>query len=105
MGGSSFNNQSKNYWQNIGQIKNAVNIPFADLKKSTTLPSPSDPVVLYGFNNEDALYDAAAWLSAQGYKQVSVLDGGIWYLRWASHNVKGKTPLGDLVVNVPAENE
>jgi rhodanese-related sulfurtransferase len=102
---AEFNNQSKNYWQNIGQIRNAVNIPFSDLKKSTSLPSPSDPIVLYGFNNEDALYDAAAWLSAQGYKQVSVLDGGIWYLRWASHNIKGKTPLGDLVVNVPAENE
>ncbi|MFL5741338.1 MAG: rhodanese-like domain-containing protein [Flavisolibacter sp.] len=102
---AEFNNQSKNYWQNIGQIKNAVNIPFSELKQGNQLPSKSEPIVLYGFNNEDLLYDAAAWMASQGYQHVSVLEGGIWHLRWAAHNIKGKSALSELVMNVPAENQ
>ncbi|HYM93088.1 MAG TPA: rhodanese-like domain-containing protein, partial [Chitinophagaceae bacterium] len=52
-----FNNQSKNYWQNLGQIKNAVNIPYAELAASTSLPLKSEPVVVYGFNNQDDIFN------------------------------------------------
>ena len=98
-----FNNQSKNYWQNVGQVKNAVNIPFAEL--TTTSPPPKNqPVVLYGFNGENDVFNAARWLKEKGY-DVYVLQGGIWNLRWASHNLKNKMYLNNWVVNVPAENE
>jgi rhodanese-related sulfurtransferase len=100
-----FDNQSKNYWQNVGQIKNAVNIPFADLSTATNLPSKSDPVVVYGFNSQNEIFNAAKWFKEQGYKNVYVLQGGIWNLRWASHNIKDKMYLNDWVVNVPAENQ
>lgn len=100
-----FNNQSKNYWENIGQIKNAVNIPYADLATSTDLPSRSQTVVVYGFNSQNDIFNAAKWFTGRGYKNVYVLQGGIWNLRWASHNIKDKMYLNDLVVNVPAENE
>jgi rhodanese-related sulfurtransferase len=101
-----FSNQSKNYWQNIGQVKNAVNITSTDLKSSSTLPqSKADPVIVYGFNGEPAVYASAKWLHDQGYKKVYVLEGGIWNLRWEGHNVKGKGHLNELVVNVPPENE
>jgi rhodanese-related sulfurtransferase len=100
-----FNNQSKNYWENIGQVKTAVNIPFAELATATNLPSKSDPVVVYGFNSQNDIFNAAKWFSNQGYKNVYVLQGGIWNLRWASHNLKNKMYLNDLVVNVPPENE
>jgi rhodanese-related sulfurtransferase len=99
-----FNNQSKNYWQNIGQVKNAISVPFAELSTASSLPSKSQPVVLYGFNSENEIFNAARWFKKNGY-DVYVLQGGIWNLRWASHNLKNKMYLNDLVVNVPAENE
>jgi rhodanese-related sulfurtransferase len=101
-----FSNASKNYWQNIGQVKGAINIPFVELKNTTTLPASKEtPIVLYAFNNQPELFASAKWLEDQGYKNVSVLQGGIWRLRWVSHNMKGKAHLNDLVVNVPPENE
>ena len=102
---NQFNNQSKNYWENIGQIQNAVNIPFSELPSVTNLPSKSNAVVVYGFNSQNDIFNAAKWFSDNGYKNVYVLQGGIWNLRWASHNLKNKQYLNDWVVNVPAENQ
>jgi len=101
-----FTNASKNYWQNIGQVKGAVNIPYTEIKTSTALPkSKETPIVIYGFNSQPQIFESAKLLKDLGYKNVSVLQGGIWSLRWTSHNIKGKEYLNDLVVNVPAENQ
>jgi rhodanese-related sulfurtransferase len=101
-----FNNASKNYWQNIGQIKGAMNIPFAELKTSTSIPQSKDAaIVIYGFNAQPEIFEAAKWLNDEGYKNISILQGGIWSIRWTSHNIKGKADLSNLVVNVPPENE
>jgi rhodanese-related sulfurtransferase len=101
-----FNNASKNYWQNIGQVKGSINIPFTELKTSASLPPSKDAaIVIYGFNAQPEIFEAAKWLKDQGYKNVSILQGGIWSLRWTSHNIKGKAHLNNLVVNVPPENE
>ena len=101
-----FSNTSKNYWQNIGQVKGAINIPYSELKTSTSLPASKDvPVIVYGFNSQPEIFESAKWFKDQGYKNVSVLYGGIWRLRWASHNIKGKAHLNDLVVNVPEANQ
>jgi len=101
-----FNNTSKNYWQNIGQIKGAINIPFTELKTNNSLPqSKETALIIYGFNAQPEIFEAAKWLKDQGYKNVSILQGGIWSLRWASHNIKGKADLNNLVINVPPENE
>jgi rhodanese-related sulfurtransferase len=100
-----FLNQSKNYWQNIGNIKGALNIPFSELASTQMPPINSDPVVLYGFNSENDIFKAAQFFKSQGYQNVYVLQGGIWNLRWASHNLKNKQHLNDWVVNVPAENQ
>ena len=103
---NEFNNASKNYWQNIGQIKGAVNIPAAELGGASSLPKSKDiPVIVYGFNSQPEIFESAKWFKDKGYKNVSVLQGGIWSLRWTAHNIKGKTYLNDLVVNVPQENE
>ncbi|MGC4036251.1 MAG: rhodanese-like domain-containing protein [Chitinophagaceae bacterium] len=100
-----FNNQSKNYWQNIGNIQGAVNIPFGSLTNSDKLPKEKNrPIIVYGFNNGDAIYKAAEELLREGYSNVSVLRGGIWNLRWSSHNIKDKGQLNKWVVNVPEEN-
>ena len=101
-----FSNTSKNYWQNIGQVKGAVNIPFGEMSSGSSLPASKDiPVIVYGFNAQDDIFAAAKWLKDHGYKNVSILQGGIWNLRWTSHNIKGKQYLNDLVVNVPPENQ
>src|SRR5438477_539263 len=53
-----FANTSKNYWQNIGQVKNSVNIPFAELKTSVSLPaSKALPVIVYGFNSQPEIFE------------------------------------------------
>lgn len=101
-----FNNASKNYWQNIGQVKGSINIPYTEIKTSPSLPGSKDtPVILYGFNSQNSIFESAKWLKDQGYKNVSVLEGGIWRIRWVSHNIKGKAYLNYLVVNVPEENQ
>jgi rhodanese-related sulfurtransferase len=101
---AEFSNTSRNYWQNIGQIKGAKNIPAAEIKASADLPSKETALVLYAFSSQPEVFEAAKTLKDMGYKNVSVLQGGIWRLRWVSHNMKGKAHLNDLVVNVPEEN-
>ena len=98
-----FNSEAKNYIQNIGHIKGAVNIPYADLN-TTTIPS-TGAVVVYGFNSEDAVFNTARFLKGKGYSNLYVLQGGIWNLRWASHNLKNKEYLNEWVLNVPLENQ
>ncbi|MES1220684.1 MAG: rhodanese-like domain-containing protein [Bacteroidota bacterium] len=100
-----FTNQSKNYWENIGQVKDAINVPATEIESSSLLPPSKDnPIIVYGFGDPEYVYNAAATLTKQGYKNVSVLRGGIWYLRWASHNLKGKESLDDSIINVPDQN-
>lgn len=101
-----FLNKSKNYWENIGHIKDAVNIPAEQIGLSgAPLPASKDEyVVLYTFTDQNEVYEAARQLLNRGYKNVHILYGGIFNLRWASHNLKGKNGLADLVADVPAEN-
>jgi rhodanese-related sulfurtransferase len=71
-----FNNTSKNYWQNIGQIKGAINIPFTELKTNNSLPqSKETALIIYGFNAQPEIFEAAKWLKDQGYKNVSIFAG------------------------------
>lgn len=101
-----YNNQSKNYWQNVGQVKKAINIPLNDFEHVSLLPADKTiPIIVLGFNNEQDVFMTASWFKKNGYKNVSVLQGGIWNLRWAAHNLKNKMYLADLVTNVPPENE
>ena len=100
-----FLNQSKNSWQNIGNIRNALNIPYSELATLPMPPVKSEPLVLYGFNSENEIFSAAKWFRDQGHRNVYVLQGGIFNVRWASHNLKNQKHLSDWVVNVPAENQ
>jgi rhodanese-related sulfurtransferase len=100
-----FNSQSKNYFQNIGNIKGAVNVPYADIATAPLPPPGPEPVIVYGFNGENDVFNTAKFLQGKGYKNLYVLQGGIWNLRWASHNIKNKQYLNEWVVNVPPENQ
>ena len=101
-----FNNKSKETFRNIGTIKNAVNIPFLEFDKQlASFPADkSKPLVVYSMSSTPEVFEAAKKLSAQGYKNVNVLLGGLFNLRWRAANLKGHSQLKDWVVNVPADN-
>lgn len=101
-----FNNQSKQAFRNVGHVRNAINIPITEMdQRSAEVGNKSKPVVLYHFSGggSDA-FAAARKLTDLGYKNVYVLAGGIFNLRWRAANIKGKSHLKDYVVDVPAEN-
>ena len=64
----------------------------------------NEALVLYGFNNQDNIYEAAGQLLKKGFTNISILRDSIWNLRWSSHNIKGKENLNKWVVNVPERN-
>ena len=102
-----FSNTSKLGFRNIGNIKGAINIPPNEWDKQfASLPANKEkPVVVYGFGGSNEVYDAAKKLSAQGYKNVYVLAGGLFNIRWRAANIKGLEYLKDWVVNVPPDNQ
>lgn len=102
-----YHNKSKNAWENIGRVQNAINIPVARINEpGTPLPVVKDqPVILYTYNNHEEVYEAASKMKAKGYSKIYILVGGIWNLRWASHNLKNKEELAKWVVGVPEENQ
>lgn len=102
---NEFQNKSKNYWQNIGNLQGAINVPYAELANNPRLPANKDGlIILYAFNDDNDIYAASHWLKDNGYHNVHILHGGIWNIRWAAHNLKGKEHLSELVVNVPQES-
>lgn len=102
-----FNNTAKDATRNIGQIKGAINLPAAELPgRLATLSLDKDrPVVVYGYSNQPEVFRAAQALSDAGYKNVSVMMGGLFNLRWRAANLKGQDHLGSWVVNVPPANQ
>jgi len=99
-----FNNQSKTTWRNIGTLKNAINIPAAEINSKWSSLDKNKPVLLYHFGGQDP-YSAAKILVNQGFTKVYVLTPGLFGLRWQAANLSGKSSLKDWVVNVPEENK
>jgi rhodanese-related sulfurtransferase len=101
-----FTNMAKDAFRNVGNIKTAVNMPVAELKKqAASLPySKTEQIVLYTFGTSNDIFEAAKALSINGYKNVNVLHGGIFNLRWKAANLKGREGLKEWVENVPPEN-
>ncbi|MBZ5857839.1 rhodanese-like domain-containing protein [Flavihumibacter profundi] len=101
---AAFNNKAKEAYHNKGHIKNAVNIPAADLEKTSAGWSfPKDrPILLYDFSNQPETYKAARMLAGKGFTKVAVLSGGLFNLRWQAANIKGRENLFNWVVDIPA---
>jgi rhodanese-related sulfurtransferase len=100
-----FNNTAGESWRNIGRVKTAINIPVDELKNAADdLKIPKEQqVVVYAFTSGQS-FDAANILTERGYKNVSVLLGGLFNLRWKAANIKGKSALKDWAENIPVEN-
>lgn len=102
-----FNNNHKDSYRNIGALRNAVNIPFSDLSDfSEQLQTYKKmQILIYDFSGGNDAYAAAQMLAANGFKNVNVLAGGLFNLRWTSANVKGQKNLSKLVTGVPEVNQ
>jgi rhodanese-related sulfurtransferase len=102
-----FTNKHKNYWQNIGHLQNAVNIPLADLENQWEKISAwkTKPVIIYVFGSGTAMYEAANILAKKGFTDIRVLQGGIFNIGWTAANIKGYSSLAELRVDVPLENQ
>jgi rhodanese-related sulfurtransferase len=102
-----FNNTAKDPARNIGHVKGAINIPAAELpgRIATLQLKKADPVVVYGYSNQPEVFRAAQVLSEAGFRNVSVMMGGLFNLRWRAANLKGQDHLAKWVVNVPPANQ
>ena len=97
-----FNNKAKDTWRNVGHLKNARNIPYPSLDSSQGLPADKGAaLVLYTFSGQPEAYVAARKLSALGYSNVRVLEGGIFNVKWTAANIRNHGKLNELVVNGP----
>jgi rhodanese-related sulfurtransferase len=102
-----FTNRHKNYWQNIGHLKNAVNIPAAEMESQwqTIEAYKTRPVIVYVFGNGVLAHETANTLVKKGFTNVMVLQGGIFNIGWTAANVKGFSSLAGLRTDIPAENQ
>jgi rhodanese-related sulfurtransferase len=100
-----FSNKAKDNWRNVGRIRNAVHLPFsADQVHTGALPpDKSKTLVLYAFSGQNEVFETASKLSDAGYKNVYVLAGGLFNLRWRAAN-QSEAWLKDLVTDIPDEN-
>ncbi|HEY0355880.1 MAG TPA: rhodanese-like domain-containing protein [Flavisolibacter sp.] len=99
-------NRHKDAYRNIGHMKNAVHIPATELKGriGEIASFRSMPVVLYAFSGSPEAFSAANELVENGFRNVSVLTGGIFNIRWTAANVAGMKHLNGWIVDVPEEN-
>ena len=102
-----FINNAKDYYKNIGHLKNAVNIPYTELadRRKEIEAYLSKPVFVYGFSGSPEAYTAANTLVQNGFTNVKLLAGGLFNIRWTAANVAGMNQLEALVSDVPSENK
>lgn len=101
-----FANVSKDSWKNIGMLKGAINIPASEfVSSSKQLTEYNDKkIVLYSVSTQPEIFNVASDLVKLGFKDVNVLIGGLFNVRWRAANIQGKSNLRELVVNIPQEN-
>jgi rhodanese-related sulfurtransferase len=102
-----FANKYRDSWKNIGHLKNALNIPAADLSKHIAQLEPykNKDIIIYGFSGDTESFATATMLSAMGFKKITVLNSGLFNIRWTAANHKGEEHLKDLVIDVPDVNK
>ncbi len=102
-----FKNQSKMMAHlNTGHIKNAVNIPSAELhnKLGELDAYKNKDIILYTFGSNPEAFQSAKLLADNGFTKVHLLTGGLWSIRAKAANQKGLARLIKWVVDVPEDN-
>ena len=102
----AFTNKHTDSWRNIGHLKNAINIPTADLANriAELTPYKNKEIVIYGFSSDVESFAAADILTQQGFKKVNALNSGLFNIRWTAANHKEEAYLKDLVTDIPEIN-
>jgi rhodanese-related sulfurtransferase len=102
-----FANKHKDEFRNIGHLSQAINVPFTELSQKITELSvhKNKPVIVYGFSAGHEAFASARQLSDAGFKNVTVLIGGIFSIRWTAANRKDHAYLAALVEDVPEINK
>jgi rhodanese-related sulfurtransferase len=92
-----FQNKAKEHWQNLGHIKNAVNIQRSALaaQNEELLKHKKDTVVVYG---SDAA-SVSTELKKMGFEHVNLIYGGLWDVVSATYNIKSLKEAKSLLVN------
>lgn len=104
---TDFTNQNKDQpFRNRGHIKDGVNIPGNELKLriDELKKYKKKEIIVYAFSGNPEAFTAAETLVSNGFKQVKVLTGGLFDLRWRGANISGMKDMMNWVVDVPAEN-
>jgi rhodanese-related sulfurtransferase len=73
-------------WKNVGRLKDVVNIPLSEFTKEAFQAHHDKPIVIYDIMMHDEIYDAAIKLIDYGFKDFSLLAGGIYFVRWKIAN-------------------
>jgi len=73
-------------WKNVGRLKDAVNIPLSEFRKEVFIKLKGKPIVIYDIMMHDEIYDAAIKLREYGFKDFSLLAGGIYFVQWKIAN-------------------
>lgn len=100
-----FNNQHKDYWRNSGHIKDAINMPVAEIHNRYSELDKSKEIFIYSIGSGKEIFEAANILQKLGFNNFKVIYGGLFNLRWTAGNVKGQSYLKDLVVDIPEDNQ
>jgi rhodanese-related sulfurtransferase len=101
-----FNGTHKDSWRNIGKIKNAVNIPSAEIEKNiAAIGDKNKPIIVYHFAGGPEAFAVAKYLTNNGFTRVAVLYGGVFNVRWTAANINGQAYLKDLVTDIPDINK
>jgi len=92
-----FNNKAEKPWQNLGHIKNAINIPKTDFesRKAEFLSYKKSPIVIYGAEAADYCVE----LRKMGFENVNLIYGGLWDIVSATFNIKKFKESRSLLVN------
>lgn len=75
---------------NVGRLKNAVNIPLAGISKEQFQKFKNKKIVLYDLMMQDDLYEYAKRLKALGINDFYLLAGGINLVKWEIANTDQK---------------
>lgn len=100
-----YENRSPNAWENIGRLKRSVNVPAKDWEDGKLLSDRKTPILIYSMSSDDVVFKTAQKIRSLGFKNIHILQGGLWQLRRNANNLKGRDGWNDLVVEVPEANK
>ncbi|HVM88993.1 MAG TPA: rhodanese-like domain-containing protein [Puia sp.] len=84
-------------WKNVGRLKDAVNIPLADLNETSLKPYRNKKIVIYdNMMMPPEIYRSGDILKKYGVKDFTLLSNGITQIKWEMANL-GKTELKELI--------